>query len=110
MGSSIPSSPREIRKKFFGADISKYSFEEFEAKLTRIADGLGRAESPLTADELQYILQKAQYVRTGKNTPKENQVRVLKEYIGDILVDKSSSKTKEVKHGCFDGYAERSRD
>ena len=97
LGSSLPNSPGEMRRKLFGADASKYSFEEFERKLIMIADGLTSANKPLSLDELQYVVQKAQYARTLQGVDPEEQKRVLKELVADLMLEKTDSPEKQSK-------------
>ena len=95
--SSVPSSPGEMRRKLFGADASNYSVAEFENRLVRFTEGLEKADKPLSTDELQYVLQKAQYARTLRDVPREQQLRMLKELTGDIVLERTHSREKEVK-------------
>ena len=44
--SSLPNSPREMRKKLFGADAGELTLDQFEEKLIRVSEGLDKFSQP----------------------------------------------------------------
>ena len=72
-------------------DPAQYTVQEFEQKLIRFAEGLEKVQQPMAFDELQYLLMKAHYARLIVGGTKEDQIKALKEMIGDLMLEKTST-------------------
>ena len=88
-------SPSEIRRKLFGADAARYTIQEYEAKVIRIADGLSSAQAPLEHWEMRYLLIKAQYARAIKDIEPSKHTAFLKQAAGDAMFKAGEPGDKE---------------